>query len=557
VFALGLLIVVLRQPDLAAPTAEEVKSAEELASLQADAARYAEQFAMIQSSRPVTWEDLEVLDLAIEAQRAYITGLRADLVPSDLQKRQADLQEQYDTAAGRLLRSDSEMAAQRARELAAGGQAEAAISAMEEAIQLQDRINREFARGEFANRARLKELELEKGKLEVMPLVQRLRNLRQDADLAFAQENYEVAATKRREALHLARTIAADFAATRSVRADDIVALERQVQETEAAMRQRQIKAREAKALRLAENGEIDSAASEIRAAQELLRNLQRDFPTSSFATAERAEELEATRQTILSQELGKRAIQLEVELRQALRQQRMEAAKELAGRLWATVDQLNSQYKLSRFRDEGLLVRARYLNLIRDQFAPVHAAARAELLAVPGRDGVRMARHETSQRLFRQVMGSNPSSRALEDGPVESVTWGEAEEFCERLGWILAAEVKLPDEATFRAALGLVEPTTLEQHVMHAGNSDRQVRPAGSAAANPDGFFDLLGNVEEWLGASNPNDGREALVMGGSVRDPLATLMEIPARFVGKDARDRFRGFRWCLVEAGSDAAQ
>lgn len=543
-----MLILAVRRPGIATADEEKAKTVEQLETLRADIDRYTKQFEMIETSREVTWEDLEVLKLAIEAQRDYITALETDLVPNDVQSRLAEFQEKYDTAAGKLLRDASEVAEKKATQLSREGQPEAAIAAMTEAIDLQMRINREFSRGRYADRARLNDLELAKGKLEVAPLVQQLRNLRQDADFAYAQDDFATAAQKRSEALELARRISSDYGNTRSVRSDDLVALERQVKETEAAVRQRQIAEREEAAAKMAKDGQVENAVKEIEAAQELFRALQRDYPNSSWSSSERGQQLETTRQTILSQKLGRRAEELDAELAQSLRQRRANAARDQIAELWGVIDELNTHYKLSAHRDEERLVRIRYLNLVRDQLDQVTELAWVDLAPAPGEDSVRLARHETSQGLYRLVMGSNPSSRVREDAPVESVTWKEADEFCTRLGWILAHEVSLPSEAVYRSALGPVDPTLLADGTVHAANSSREVGAIGRTPANPQGFSDLLGNVEEWLSDANPQNGREALVIGGTARDDLTALERVPTRFVAKDSRDRFRGFRWML---------
>lgn len=138
------------------------------------------------------------------------------------------------------------------------------------------------------------------------------------------------------------------------------------------------------------------------------------------------------------------------------------------------------------------------------------------------------MSRHEVTQELFLQVMGSNPSySSGRLDLPVENVTWYEAVEFCNALSALegltpcyAGAEdtgitcdfavngYRLPTEAEWEyacrsgTATAYVSGDTEEdlgRVAWYAGNSDDRTHPVGSREANGFDLCDMHGNVAEW----------------------------------------------------------
>lgn len=157
------------------------------------------------------------------------------------------------------------------------------------------------------------------------------------------------------------------------------------------------------------------------------------------------------------------------------------------------------------------------------------------------------MAKYEVTQKLWREVTGKNPSNFSGDNLPVESVTWLEAVEFCNALSlrdgrtpaytvadggaavsWNRAASgYRLPTEAEweFAARAGSTTPFyskkvpgaddvnfyghypyQIEQNYFN--DSVLETRPGvyrgttvavGSFAPNPNGLYDIYGNVGEW----------------------------------------------------------
>jgi formylglycine-generating enzyme required for sulfatase activity len=124
---------------------------------------------------------------------------------------------------------------------------------------------------------------------------------------------------------------------------------------------------------------------------------------------------------------------------------------------------------------------------------------------------GFSIGKYEVTQTEYEAVMGNNPSN--FKDGalPVETVSWLDAVEFCNRLSRaanltpayaISGANVtwnrnangyRLPTEAEWEYAAGEWIDGWL------GGNSDRMPHPVGQLAPNRYGLHDMVGNVREW----------------------------------------------------------
>ena len=67
---------------------------------------------------------------------------------------------------------------------------------------------------------------------------------------------------------------------------------------------------------------------------------------------------------------------------------------------------------------------------------------------------GFWMAKHEVTQGLWKQVMGTNPSeNKKGDDYPVENVSWKDAQKFLKKLGSMTGEKYRLPTEAEWEFA--------------------------------------------------------------------------------------------------------
>jgi formylglycine-generating enzyme required for sulfatase activity len=135
---------------------------------------------------------------------------------------------------------------------------------------------------------------------------------------------------------------------------------------------------------------------------------------------------------------------------------------------------------------------------------------------------------YEVTQGQYQAVMGRNPSKfNGSDDLPIESLSWLDAVEFCNKLSererrtpfyGINATEVtilggngyRLPTEAewehTCRAKSTTLYPFEndagkLEEHAWYSPKAQSKTHPVGQKLPNAWGLYDMLGNVSEWCG--------------------------------------------------------
>jgi formylglycine-generating enzyme required for sulfatase activity len=141
------------------------------------------------------------------------------------------------------------------------------------------------------------------------------------------------------------------------------------------------------------------------------------------------------------------------------------------------------------------------------------------------------MSKYEVTQTQYRAIMNKNPSYHTGISLPVDSVSWKDAEEFCNQVirkirnipstqvlpfNDIREPPCRLPTEAQWEYACraGTITPfntgagasINLEQANIGSGMYDgkyvsgrRKTVPVGSFSANPFGLYDMHGNVVEW----------------------------------------------------------
>ena len=120
------------------------------------------------------------------------------------------------------------------------------------------------------------------------------------------------------------------------------------------------------------------------------------------------------------------------------------------------------------------------------------------------------MGKYEVTQKQWRDVMGTSPSSFKGDNLPVEQVSWNDVQDFIKKLnGYEGGNKYRLPSEAEweYSARAGTTtryyfgdDESILGDYAWYSNNSGSTTHEVGQKKPNPWGLYDMHGNVGEWV---------------------------------------------------------
>ena len=118
------------------------------------------------------------------------------------------------------------------------------------------------------------------------------------------------------------------------------------------------------------------------------------------------------------------------------------------------------------------------------------------------------IGKYEVTQKLWKAVMGSNPSYFKGDNLPVENVSWDDVQTFIRKLNQKTGKHYRLPTEAEWEfAARGgnrsrgykYSGSNDIDAVAWCTNNSGSKTHPVGTKSPNELGIYDMSGNVREW----------------------------------------------------------
>ena len=183
---------------------------------------------------------------------------------------------------------------------------------------------------------------------------------------------------------------------------------------------------------------------------------------------------------------------------------------------------------------------------------------------------GYYIGKYEVTQKLWKAVMGSNPSGFKGDNLPVENVNWNDVQTFIRKLNQLTGKNYRLPTEAEWEyAARGgnnsrgnkYSGSDNVGSVAWYYENSGSTTHPVGSKSPNELGIYDMSGNVWEWCqdwygyyssssqrNPKGPASGSHRVYRGGSWLNNARYCRVSDRSYISPDHRNYILGFRLVL---------
>lgn len=492
--------------------------------------------------------DIALLGEAVQAQEDYLAS-RGALASENL--RLETIRRRYHVIQAERQRALSTEAEDKSTALAKTDH-EGAMRELRRAVEAERLIESRWIFSGYADVGKIARLDTRLRRLEAEPLKEKTQALEAQAEATFAAGRLEEAVKTLGLAIETEQTFVEKY---RDVLDTEFARVERLTNRQET-MRSHQLYQQINGAEQAAATAIKDYAKATPGAAQEVQSALAAqaferaliiqtqlilEFPRSVWATATRKADFETKRNRWRAaaslQDVATRAQAMAKYLRAGQSTEALALARELREKL-TRVEADNPGVVPS----EDVL--RRQLEYVTTHAAMIQAILPKldQLVAPVTGAGVRMMKQEISQGFYSTVMGTNPSASMRENLPVESVAYADAQSFCEALGWMCGRAVRLPTVAEYKGALGdLAQPPSAKVAWTFDNTDGVTARPVGTSQPAAGGFYDLLGNVEEW--AQEEGQDEFASVVGGSVN--WVPVPGLPLRKALKREKSRTIGFR------------
>lgn len=503
------------------------------------------QFEELISLRKMSENDALLLLEAIEFQEAYVKGL--PYYSESAKQRLNYLKQRYDQVLSEeiyQLSLEKEMVSQNFYDEA---NYLAAIEAMEEAITLQRKINESYTLSSLYDINRMAKLDRRLTYLNAYPFYQQILDGEAQVEALKNEEKWIEAANLLTDIIEKQQYLNSEYRSSDLADGLKLNSLKLKQLKFQSTPLHNQINDLENKADALVESGDQSEAAAFYEEAMELQDELNTSFPDSTYSSIDRVNDLRRKNQSAASYSLGERINALNFQIDNDLRRRKLLSAKDKISRIADALQRMDEEFPLSSYNDDGLKLKVKFLNLIRNDIELVQDRIYENLISVPNEPGIRMLKTEVSQALYSTIAGYNPSRFVGELMPVESVNWNEANDFCLRLSWIMGLRVRLPKEHEFRSAIGPLRYIKLEKFVV-SNAEEGKLTDLASKEPLGEGFYDLLGNVSEWLFSDGVFENERVKHIGGHFNDRLNTIYSVPVRMVNRNERSRLIGFRFVV---------
>lgn len=507
---------------------------------------YEQQFLEVSGLREPSEEDLKILSRAVELQSQYLEAIGGfDRVAGE---RLESLEKLYQDEVAQGLLKESLEFEEEAMRLGDGEEPMRALKPYRQALRIQRKIDQEYPKSRARNVTRSMRLERQVAQLSALPLYRETTEAEKRAMAAVEEKKWVEAKVAFAEAIESQQELNMRFRGLIYADLNRLKHLEVELASLKSSNLYDEIESFVTQGDAEFKAEHYRQAADHYQKAARLQAKLNKEFENSRFASSVRLDELEALKQTSLSQELGESILKQVAQLDEYLESRNHWQAVEIVNGLYQQSERFKANFPRSTILGEELSLKLQYLSFIQGDIAFFQDRIYGQLVPLPKNAEIHMSRTEVSQALYSSIMLANPSRNKGDRLPSDSVTWAEAKEFCQKLSWILAKPVRLPTKVEFREAVGSLRYVKLDDVAWFSENCDGRTQEIATKAVNRQGYHDLLGNVAEWLESVDLDGSAEAYIAGGSSGDSIDVLADIPVIIGNAASRNRLTGFRFVV---------
>jgi hypothetical protein len=507
------------------------------------------QFHQADQMRTITDDDLLNLRQAIELQREYLYKTHNHNL-ADGNARIDEMTATLETYEAKPLRDQSLDLEAKGEVLETSNDYDGAKKLYDQAAKIEDQIMHNDEKGDLYQTAQERSIALhhKAGYLTALPLNQDSQSAEVTAKAAIDRQDWPTALEYYKRARDLQGRLNEDFSDSSFTNSGRYESLSREVDALRSLPQYQDVQKLLTQAGAADVAGDYATAAKDYQEAERKQTELINNFPDSRFADPAQVEAIEVELQTAKSRSLATEIQAQAASVFDDLLHRRIQSAQDSIPVLEQKVTHFHDTYPLSTLISDDLQKRIDYLNYKRADFGAIQDQAYSLLLALPGQSRFQLAKEEVPQSLYKLVAGGNPSRNAGPSLPVDSVSWLDAQKFCESLSWILSRPVRLPTVEEFHSALGPTDSIDIAATTWNQDNSGGQTQVVATKAANANGFYDLLGNVAEWLDRPYGMDAEVAPVIGGNVQTGADSIRAAPMASLPIDSNNPFTGFRFVV---------
>ncbi len=411
------------------------------------------------------------------------------------------------------------------------------------AIKLQADLNAEYPKSIYANNVRAGVLGREMNLLKARPLYNETVKAEEAAIKAVAKKDWKEASAKYKEAIYIQDKINRlhpdlSFASVYRSRF-----LQKEYSSIVSAPEIEKIDSYISIAAKAMEEKAYIKAAEAFQDAVLAQQSLNKNHPNSKFVSLSNLQKWTIEKEKALT---TKEALDISSRIKninETLKGEKPEDVVPLLSDLLASAENFRLSAPNNLLVNDNDVLKLKYLNYVKNDIAKIQKELKQSLHSDIFNDKWLLMKSEVWQDLYKLIMQDNPSKNmASGKNPVENVTREEVEDFILRLSWILSREVDLPTREIFTKAIGSMKYINLRDIAWYDNTSDKATKEIMTSRPNNIGFYDLLGNVAEYIEGN--------AIMGGSAESNSDSLLHLGEDEDYKTQRSPYVGFRVMIAK-------